>query len=101
MKQKVLIVCAAAALVLGSCNDLTDPLPSIAGTYTYQSRSSDFVRLNRNGTITIDDFNRRSANFTGTFDFTNNAGEHVRRLRVFCCSYCLRSPESARARHRK
>jgi len=71
------VAACASILLLGSCNDLTDPLPGISGTYTYQSRSSDFVRLNRNGVITIDDFNRRTAAFTGTFDFVNDAGEHV------------------------
>jgi hypothetical protein len=73
----LVVATLAAAQLLGSCNDLTDPLPGIAGTYTYQSRSSDFVRLNRNGVITIDDFDRRTAAFSGTFDFVNDAGEHV------------------------
>ncbi len=70
------LVSAGIALSYG-CNDLTDPLPSIAGTYTYQSRSGDFSSLNRNGTITIDDFDRRTARFTGTFDFVNDAGVHA------------------------
>jgi hypothetical protein len=73
----VLTATLASCLLFSGCNDLTDLLPGIAGTYTYQSRSSDFVSLTRNGVVTIDDFDRRTASFTGTFDFTDDAGRHV------------------------
>jgi hypothetical protein len=73
----VLAAMLAGGVSSSSCNDLTDPLPGIAGTYTYQSRSADFVSLNRNGVVTFEDFDRRTASFAGTFDFTDDAGRHI------------------------
>src|SRR5262245_15265094 len=66
----------ALTLLSAACNDLTAPLPKVDGTYTYQSRSPDFVSLNRTGTVKIEDFDRRTASFTGTFDFVSATGEH-------------------------
>ena len=70
------LLVGALGLFATACNDLTEPLPRVDGTYTYQSFSPDFVALNRNGTVKIEDFNRRSATFSGTFDFVSATGEH-------------------------
>ena len=56
--------------ITSGCNDLTEPLPAIAGTYRYASTSSTFPSLTRRGTITIVDADRRTARFDGEFEIT-------------------------------
>jgi hypothetical protein len=58
----------AVAVLASGCADLTDLLPPIQGTYTYVS-SSNVPLLDRRGTITIADFDRRSARFEGTYQY--------------------------------
>ena len=70
----------AACALLGvalfcACSDLTEPLPPIQGTYSYVS-SSLVPRLDRRGTITIVDFDRRTARFEGTFQFVDADGDN-------------------------
>ena len=59
-----------AALTSSACNDLTAPLPAIAGRYDYVARSSEFTAHNRQGTIEIVDENPRTARFDGTYRYT-------------------------------
>jgi hypothetical protein len=59
-----------SSVLAAGCNDLTDPLPSIAGSYDYTSFSSEFISLNRRGSITIVDTDRRTARFDGTYQFS-------------------------------
>jgi len=70
MRKLLILMLALAA----GCNDLTDPLPDITGTFDYTSFSSDFVSLNRQGTITIIDSDPRTARFDGTYSYTVGAG---------------------------
>ena len=72
--RKLLILSFAFA---AGCNDLTDPLPDITGTFDYTSFSSDFVSLNRQGTITIVDSDPRTARFDGTYSYTVGGGAPV------------------------
>ena len=73
MRKLLILLFALAA----GCNDLTDPLPDITGTFDYASFSSDFVSLNRQGTITIVDSDPRTARFDGTYSYTVGAGAPV------------------------
>ena len=72
--RKLLILLSAFA---AGCNDLTDPLPDITGTFDYTSFSSDFVSLNRQGTITIVDSDPRTARFDGTYSYSVGAAAPV------------------------
>ncbi|MEX2284767.1 MAG: hypothetical protein WEE89_19920 [Gemmatimonadota bacterium] len=66
MRRSILIL----ALALAGCNDLTEPLPNLAGSFDYVSFSSEFVSLNRRGTLTIVDSDRRTARFEGNYEYT-------------------------------
>jgi hypothetical protein len=66
-----LAFCAAA------CNDLTEPLPTIQGTYAYRSTSQVSPAHNREGMITIVDSDPRSARFDGSYQYVTADGERV------------------------
>ena len=72
-------VVAAVVLCAGfaGCNDLTAPLPSIAGTYQYTSSSELYTSLNRTGTLTIVDLDPRTARFDGDFTYIAIDGRQV------------------------
>lgn len=65
----LLLVCTVA------CNDLTEPLPAVAGTYDYVSAGAP--ARTRQGSITIVDQDRRTARFDGTFVYVTSAGSTV------------------------
>jgi hypothetical protein len=77
MRRLVLPLLAIACV---ACNDLTEPLPAIQGTYDYVAVSSSFTSLNRRGTITIVDSNPRTASFDGTFSYVDPSGSVTGRL---------------------
>ncbi len=62
------------SLGLVGCNDLTEALPEIQGVYAYSSSSLDSPSRNRFGTLTIFDFDRRSARFEGTYQYVTAGG---------------------------
>lgn len=68
----LLFVAAASA-----CNDLTEPLPRVQGTYDYAATSTQFPSLNRRGTLSILDLDRRTARFEGTFQYVTANGQSV------------------------
>src|SRR5687767_13980317 len=65
------------ALFLVACNDLTAPLPSIAGTYQYSAVNSAIPAHNRQGVIRIEDEDRRTARFDGTYSYSLADGSVV------------------------
>jgi hypothetical protein len=62
---------------LAACNDLTAPLPTIAGSYSYVSAGGDEPSRQRQGTIIIVDRDRRTARFDGNFTYVSNDGSSV------------------------
>ena len=64
----VVLVSAAA------CNDITEPLPSIEGIYSYNSTGGLNPARQRQGSITIIDRDRLTAGFVGTFAYTSIDG---------------------------
>ena len=67
----------AVFLLLAACNDLTEPTQSIAGEYQYDVVDSFNGSNTRNGKITIFDDDRRTARFTGTFNYRDGQGRVV------------------------
>lgn len=70
------IVLLLVTLLLGACNDLTDPTPSIAGRYLYRAVGPGGAA--RTGTIDIYDDDQRTARFTGEFEYRETDGDVVR-----------------------
>jgi hypothetical protein len=65
-----LIVCFGPT----ACNDLTEPLPPIDGSYEYTT-TGGVASLNRRGTVTIVDVDPLSARFEGTFEYRTRGGQ--------------------------
>ena len=65
------------ALLLGACNDLTAPTPSIAGEYLYVAATPANANSSRRGTIKIFDDNLLTARFNGTFEYVDGVGQTV------------------------
>ena len=61
---------------LAACNDLTEPLPSIAGTHAYEVTAPNGA-LARRGFVRIADSDTRTARFDGTFSYTTGDGRNV------------------------
>jgi hypothetical protein len=72
MKPRWLLLAPVLASVM-ACNDLTEALPIIAGTYDYTTVGA-ITSLSRQGTMIIVDFDARTARFDGSFDYTTGAG---------------------------
>ena len=75
-RMKAVFLFFAGLLHVG-CNDLTAPLPAIAGSYQYVATSTVSARHKRIGTIRIFDDDPLSARFDGSYSFTNGYGELI------------------------
>jgi hypothetical protein len=60
-----------------ACNDLTEPLPAIGGSYSYTSTDELDPARQRQGTIIIVDRDRLTARFDGNFVYVSDEGRSV------------------------